>query len=637
MGLFKGYVPTKNKKCLMKFKDKEAKDLLTLEEARKLSEFAGILAENTVLIDIDDYDQSEILMNIVEDLQLNCRVYQTTRGKHFLFKNGSVPLIDKCATQTKLAIGIEADIKVGVSNSYSVLKFKDKERDIIYDIFEDEEYEDVPKYLLPVKSNVDFVTLGQGDGRNQTLFNYILTLQAAGFSKDEVKECLTLINKYVLKDSLPDNEMNVILRDEAFKPQEELIDSNNFFAGATFLFDKFSNYLMNNACIKNVNGNLHIYKDGVYVDGSKYIEQEMIKKISNLKAAQRTEVLKYLQLIVPEGSPASAYKIAFANGIYDLTTGTLEPFSSDLVITNKIPFNYVKGAYSQIADRTLMKLACNDNKTRLLLEEYIGYHFFRRNELRKAFFLVGDKKNGKSTFFQMVGYLLGDDNLSFLGLDDLGDRFRTAEIVGKLGNIGDDIDDDFITKTGLFKKVVSGSEILVERKGQDPFKTKPYLKFSFSCNDTPKFKDRTGAVKDRLVFIPFNATFSAEDKDYDPFIISKLMTPEVAEYLIQIGLAGLKRVLENKAFTITDEGVKELEAFDERNNPTIKFCKELSMDDIENKVIQDVFVRYLLWCDEEGCLKLGKGEFTKFINKYFGTKSEPKTIDGKRIRCFVKK
>ena len=634
MKFFKGYVPTKNKQCLMKFKDKGSKELLTLDEAKKLDEYAGILSEDTILIDIDDYDQSEILMDIVEDLQLDCRVYKTTRGKHFFFKNNG---IDKCYTHVKLALGITADIKVGVKNSYSVLKFSGKEREIIYDVFEGEEYQSLPKFLTPVKSNVDFLNLSEGDGRNQTLFNYILILQMYGLNKEEIKECLSLINKYVMKDSLGESELNTITRDEAFKPVEEVSNDTNFFADRVFLFDKFAHYIKDHACIKNINGNLHIYKDGVYVDGTKYIEQEMITHIKTLKAAQRTEVLKYLHLIVPEGQMSSEYKIAFNNGLYDLTTGELEPFDSEVVITNKIPFDYDESAYSQIADNTLNKLACGNKNVRLLLEEYIGYHFFRRNELRKAFFLVGDKKNGKSTFLQLLGYLLGDGNLSFLGLDDLGDRFRTAEIVGKLGNIGDDIDDDFISKTGIFKKVVSGSEILVERKGQDPFKTKPYCKFSFSCNDTPKFKDRTGAVKDRLVFIPFNATFTKDDPDFDPFIISKLMKPEVAEYLIQIGLDGLVRVLKNKAFTETAEGNKELEAFDERNNPIIKFCKELTIDDVENKVIQDLFVRYLLWCEEEGCLKLGKGEFTKFINKTFDTKSEPRGIEGKRVRCFIKK
>ena len=85
--LFKGYVPTKDKKCTMSFKGKTSDELLNLREAKDLDEFAGILNDNTVLIDMDDYETSEIMMQIVEDRQLACRVYETTRGKHFLFKN----------------------------------------------------------------------------------------------------------------------------------------------------------------------------------------------------------------------------------------------------------------------------------------------------------------------------------------------------------------------------------------------------------------------------------------------------------------------------------------------------------------------------------------------------------------------
>jgi putative DNA primase/helicase len=94
--LFKGYVPTKNKTCLIPFKNKSSSELKTLEEVQSLSEYAGILADETILIDIDNAEQSELLMNIVEVMQLDCRVYQTTRGRHFLFRNNGV---DKCGTQ----------------------------------------------------------------------------------------------------------------------------------------------------------------------------------------------------------------------------------------------------------------------------------------------------------------------------------------------------------------------------------------------------------------------------------------------------------------------------------------------------------------------------------------------------------
>lgn len=77
MNLYRGYVPTKNKEPQMKFK--RGQKLLTLNEVEDLPEYAGVLDSNTILVDIDDHDSSEVMMNIVEDLQLDCKVIQTSR------------------------------------------------------------------------------------------------------------------------------------------------------------------------------------------------------------------------------------------------------------------------------------------------------------------------------------------------------------------------------------------------------------------------------------------------------------------------------------------------------------------------------------------------------------------------------
>ena len=52
MQLFRGYVPTKDKQCLERFKGK--KHLNTLAEVSDLDEYAGILGDETILIDVDD-------------------------------------------------------------------------------------------------------------------------------------------------------------------------------------------------------------------------------------------------------------------------------------------------------------------------------------------------------------------------------------------------------------------------------------------------------------------------------------------------------------------------------------------------------------------------------------------------------
>lgn len=634
---FKAYVPTKNKKCLMSFKGKQPNELLTLEEARKYDEYAGILAEDAILIDIDDYDHegklkhgvalSPILFKMIQDLDIRCRVYKANRGYHFLFKNKS---IKKCGTDVNLACGLVADIKVGSSNSYEILKYKGSDRDIIYDIFEDEEYDEIPKWLYPVKSTTNFVTMGEGDGRNQALFNYILTLQSAGFMKDEIREILTLLNKYVLAKPMSDRELNVIMRNDSFKKE-------SFFSGNTFLFEKFSKYLMSNAYIRKINNKLHIYKDGIYVDGSLYIEQEMIKNIEHLNRTKRNEVLAYLDLIVPELEPSDARYIAFKNGIYDIATDTMLPFDPSIVITNKIEYNYVPGSYHELADKTLNKLACQDKDIRSLLEECIGYCFYRRNELRKSFILIGDKSNGKSTYLDLVNKLIGENNTSALDLNEIGHQFRTAEIFNKLANIGDDIEDEFISNAALFKKVVSGSVITVERKGKDPFKFHPYTKFLFSANNIPRIKDKTGAVLDRLVIIPFNATFSPTDPDFDPYIKYKLLTEEVMEYLICLGLNGLKQVLSNNAFTISSKVKEELKSYEQKNNPTLLFFDEISIDEVLDHTNADIYVKYDLWSKKNGFQPNSIVEFGRKITKHFDLTTQVRKVNGKTQRVYVQK
>ena len=216
--MFRGFIPIKGKQSLMPFKDKSSSELLTLEEAQKYDEYAGVLADDVVVIDVDDKEQSDILFEIVEDLQLNCRVVGTSRGKHFYFKNG-INGISKNGTHLKLACGLEADIKIGRSNSYVVLKRDNKIRDIIYDIFEEdgEKYEELPRWLYPVNSKTNFVDMAEGEGRNDAFFKYILVLQSADFTKEEIKECIGIMNEYVLKEPLDDKELDVILRNESFK------------------------------------------------------------------------------------------------------------------------------------------------------------------------------------------------------------------------------------------------------------------------------------------------------------------------------------------------------------------------------------------------------------------------------------
>ena len=98
--LYKGYIETRGKQPCEKLKNRTK--WKTLEEVRNLNGYAGVLEKDTIFVDVDDPEQSEILMNIVEEYQLDCRVYCTKRGKHFVFKNHS---ISRNRTHVQLRLG----------------------------------------------------------------------------------------------------------------------------------------------------------------------------------------------------------------------------------------------------------------------------------------------------------------------------------------------------------------------------------------------------------------------------------------------------------------------------------------------------------------------------------------------------
>ena len=618
--IYRGYVPTKNKRCLRKFKDAP---LLTLDEVSKYDEYAGILAEDIILIDIDDGEQAELMLDVVEDMHLDCMVMATTRGKHFYFKNSGV---DKCATHAKLACGLTADIKIGSHNSYAIVKYNGEERPIEY---QSDNIGELPRWLYPVKSGIDLFDLQEGDGRNQALYNYILTLTSAGFTKEDTRQTLSIINRYIFSVPLSDSELETIMRDDAFP-------SEGFFEGKTFKHDRFADYLMRNDYIYSIDGQLHIYQDGVYIPAQRAIEGAMIKHIPFLKSQQRTEVLKYIEIKAERKETADARYIAFRNGVYDIIEQKLIPFSPDLIVTNMIPWNYNENAYSEIVDKTLNKIACNDVTIRHLLEECVGYCFYRRNEMSKFFILTGEKNNGKSTFLEMVKTLLGDANISALDLEDMNERFSVSAMVGKLANIGDDISDEFMHGRGvsMLKKVVSGNLVKAEFKGKDAFFFNPYVKLLFSANDIPRTKDKTGAVLRRMVIIPFNARFTKEDPDYDPFIVSKLRTQEAMEYLVQIGLDGLFDVLQDNGFTESTKVEEAIQEYEEDNNPILSFIKDA---EIEGRFTNDVYKEYQVFCTENGYSPYTLTMFSRSVRQYLGLEAKKTWANGRTKTKYVRK
>nr|DAX18843.1 MAG TPA: dsDNA helicase [Caudoviricetes sp.] len=606
--------------------------LLSWDAVQRYRSFGTILNQYFVDISFDTNERSQKFWDMAEKNNWKCLIFENLENGHihsiwripnnWKFKDGR----DK-----KLAVGLIADIHSG--STYIPLRVDGVDR--FPPSFEPDDIDEVPVELFPVNTTIDLEGLQEGDGRNEELFRYILILQSQlGLDEELIRKVLYNTNYFIFQEPLSDDELEVILRDEAFQKPV-------FFMDKTFLFDRFAVWLKNTYHVVKINNQLHIYQNGIYVEDEN-LGTVMRENIPNIKKNQKTEVLDCLRDITECKTQADARYIAFRNGVLDIVTGQMQPFSSDLVITNQIPWDYNPEAYSELADDTLNKLACGDQPIRALLEECIGYCFYRANDYKKSFMLTGKGNNGKSTFLDCVKAILGDGNISALDLKELGDRFSTSMMFGKLANIGDDIGDDFLqgSQVAIFKKVVSGNRIKAERKGQDPFEFNPYVKLLFSANDIPRMKDKTGAVLNRLVIIPFNARFtkylpSGEiDPDYNPKIRYELVEQSSVEYLIRVGVEGLKRIIGNQGFSKSDATEQMAEEYDLMNNPIKGFFAEQEEGYIFRETVQDIFTRYQLYCNDCGIKPETKISFGKTVAEMFQVESKNTRVNGKQVRFY---
>lgn len=625
---------------------KDGKGTKTWKEAKDFDNVAVIVPKGYVVLDFDTTSDAEIMLKIVDGMDLKCKVMKTTRGIHCWFK---APEEDpKNFIKNRLAVGIYCDRKAGGRNAYVKVKQDGKNREWIRKV-ESKEIQVVPKWLTSISApsgKFAFKDMGEGSGRNQELFNYIVYLQTKGFTRDEIKETIQVINDYVLADPLPDSEIATICRDEAFKPDdviaEQIQKAEDKKAG--FSHNDFGDQLIQEFKVIEVNGVLYVYEDGYYQADDKIIENKMIELYPGILQRQRAEVLAYIRIkthVNATDLKVNPYVINLKNTRLDIRSSQCLEFTPDAIEFDRIPVTYDPSAYCADLDKMLNRVFCGDREVINLFEEMLGAILIKHNRFQKAFLFYGSGSNGKSTILDLIKTFLGPRNYSAIPLEKVTERFNPAELENKLANIGDDVDNVTLKDTGTLKKLFSGNAIMVERKGERPFTIEPYATHVYSCNAIPRSFDKSEGFYRRWLLIPFNARFSIDDEDYDPMIGDKITSDEALSYLLNIGIRGAKCLMKKGYFTEPQSVKDALEAYKSDNSTVLSWIDdtELSEDYFLDKPRDVLYSEFVDWCKVSGIKSsnvTGKKTFFKEVVGKFDFDERPKQkADGKRY--FIQK
>ncbi|WP_308779627.1 hypothetical protein [uncultured Clostridium sp.] len=287
--IFERYYPLITGTKKPNVKDVNEETSIPYDEIIKHSDYGATLKPGTVMVDIDDIDQAKRVKNIIEKLKVNCVIIQTDSGMHFHFANTNI----KSNKQHYFTpLGIKTETKYPHQTVVTPIKLNSKIRKTIYST---NILDKLPVWLTPLskKFNTDFTKLEEGDGRNDTLFSYILTLQQQAMTKEDIKSVIKIINQFVIKEPVSDKELEVILRDKAFLKE-------SFYIKGKLQYEKLANYLIREHNVIKINDNLHIYKNGYYTSNTDEIERIMLQYIVNSTRTPRLETIRYLELKAEE-------------------------------------------------------------------------------------------------------------------------------------------------------------------------------------------------------------------------------------------------------------------------------------------------------------------------------------------------
>lgn len=252
-----------------------------------------------------------------------------------------------------------------------------------------------------------------------------------------------------------------------------------------------------------------------------------------------------------------------------------------------------------------------------LVQEIVGYLLTTNTASQKAFVFWGPARTGKSTLLWVVEYLLlGKKNVSNIPWQEIGDKFKTAELLGKLANVFSDLPSKSIDDTGIFKVVTGEDYLMAEKKNKNPFKFKPFARLVFSCNELPRnYVDRTEGFYRRLIIVPFNRQI--EKSKIDKSLKYKFQREK--EGILNWALEGLKRLYENN-FEFSEneltDGVKK--EYKRENNNVISFVEECcELDGLFSCSRIELYEAYKEFCVEAGLKALSQIKFNKELEGNF--------------------
>lgn len=299
------------------------------------------------------------------------------------------------------------------------------------------------------------------------------------------------------------------------------------------------------------------------------------------------------------------------DGMVDWQNNELVPWDPQVKTTIAFDINYDKDATCPRFEKYLSEWL-PDEDVRMVIQEYLGYCLIPNTNYRKALFLYGKGKNGKSMLIEFLQDFFGEHSAT-LSYDGLFSRFGPSQLKDKLVNIFDDTNVSFTKETSIAKNLIAGGSISAEYKGRDMFHFQNVARLIYSSQETPRTSDNTVAWRDRWFFVKFPNEFRPSNK-----IKTEIQTAlkEERAGIFNWMIEGLRRLMANDDFTPSETLKCSTIEYQSQNDSVAQFIHNVCTYDVTTtkKIsIADLYKIYGIWAEHESLRTVSKKVFTQRV------------------------
>lgn len=232
------------------------------------------------------------------------------------------------------------------------------------------------------------------------------------------------------------------------------------------------------------------------------------------------------------------WELNTAQGIIDLRTGNIRPHDPTSFCTHIAP--YVPGEGSrEVFHEFVQQITGADPKLVRYLQIILGSMLYGKIFMEALFIVLGNGRNGKSTFINVCGHAIGDYCTSIdaqvLTTDRQNRGATLATLRGCRMAIGGELEEGQRLSAKTLKRVCSTDDLVIEAKYHQPETITPSHHIILFSNFLPRVGSTDNGTWRRIKVIPFNAdmpTGQNERPDYADYLLRE-SGGVVLEWLIE--------------------------------------------------------------------------------------------------------